>query len=489
MEQFDAYMSDADALMWNVEKDPLLRSTIVSVVQLDRSPSWERLVDRIERGAYLIPRLRQRVVTPFLGLGPPHWSADPNFDLAYHLRRVRAPEPATFDTVLDLARTVAMASFDRARPLWEFTLVEGLRDGGAALILKVHHSMTDGVGGMRLAMMLFDLERDPGDPGPAGDVAELAAHTPFGLVGPALELWRDRALGMTRRALITALETPRRFLRDPRRSLEQVAAVGGSVARMLAPALTPRSPIMTERTLARRLDTLELPLDDLKRAAKAVGGTLNDAFVAAVVGGMQRYHARHESLPDDLRMTMPINVRKEGSTSLGGNQFTPARFLVPLSVTDPGERVTTLGALARQVRDEPAVQMTDALAAVLNQLPTSVTTALFGAMLKGADFVTSNVPGVPFPVYLAGAELRGNYAFGPLSGSAANITLVSHCGACCIGVNTDAVAIPDADEFMEALADGFAEIVALGARAEPALPSDSHDDDELTPVGSGFTPT
>jgi hypothetical protein len=186
---------------------------------------------------------------------------------------------------------------------------------------------------------------------------------------------------------------------------------------------------------------------------------------------------------------MPINVRKEGSTSLGGNQFTPARFLVPLSVTDPGERVTTLGALARQVRDEPAVQMTDALAAVLNQLPTSVTTALFGAMLKGADFVTSNVPGVPFPVYLAGAELRGNYAFGPLSGSAANITLVSHCGACCIGVNTDAVAIPDADEFMEALADGFAEIVALGARAEPALPSDSHDDDELTPVGSGFTPT
>jgi len=487
MEHFDAYMSDADALMWNVEKDPLLRSTIVSVVQLDRSPSWERLVDRIERGAYLIPRLRQRVVTPFLRLGPPHWSADPHFDISYHLRRVRAPEPETFDTVLDLARAVAMASFDRARPLWEFTLVEGLRDGGAALILKVHHSMTDGVGGMRLAMMLYDLDREPGDPGPAGDVEELDAHTPFGLVGPALELQRDRALGLARRALITALELPRVVLRDPRRSLERAAIVGGSVARMLAPALTPRSPIMTERTLARRLDTLELPLDDLKRAAKAAGGTLNDAFVAAVVGGIGRYHGHHDRVPDDLRMTMPINVRKEGG-ALGGNQFTPVRFLVPLSITDPAERITALGALARHERDEPAVQMTDALAAVLNQLPTSVTTALFGAMLKGADFVTSNVPGVPFPVYLAGAELRGNYAFGPLSGSAANITLVSHCGTCCIGVNTDSVAIPDTDEFMEALADGFAEIVALGGRAAEPSVAEPRDDD-LTPAGSGFTPT
>src|SRR6266511_3852265 len=114
---FEEFMSDSDALMWSIEKDPLLRSTIVTVVRLDRSPDHARLVDRIERGTELIPRLRQRVVTPFLRVGPPHWSADPNFDLSYHLRRVRAPEPATFPAVLGLARTVAMASFDRARPL------------------------------------------------------------------------------------------------------------------------------------------------------------------------------------------------------------------------------------------------------------------------------------------------------------------------------------------------------------------------------------
>ena len=93
-------------------------------------------------------------------MGPPQWSGDANFDLRYHLRRVKACEP-TLDAVLDLARTSAMAGFDRARPLWEYTVVEGLEGGKSAMILKVHHSMTDGVGGMKLLLMLFDFERDP----------------------------------------------------------------------------------------------------------------------------------------------------------------------------------------------------------------------------------------------------------------------------------------------------------------------------------------
>ncbi len=485
--EFEAHMSDADALMWNVEKDPLLRSTIVSVVHLDRSPDWDRLVERLERGATLIPRLRQRVVTPLFRLGPPYWSADPDFDLSYHLRRVRAPEPATQDCILDFARTVAMASFDRARPLWEFTLVEGIDDGEAALILKVHHSMTDGVGGMRLAMMLYDLERDPDDPGPAAEVEELAEYSPLGLVGRSLELRRDRALALARRAAITALEAPRRTLRDPKGAIERALTVAGSVARLLRPASTPRSPVMTDRTLSRRLGALEVPLDDLKRAAKAVGGTLNDAFVTAVVGGMQRYHAGLGPVPSELRMTMPINVRTEGAAP-GGNQFTPARFLVPLTHADPAERITALGAIAREARDEPAVRLTDPLARALNQLPTAVTTALSGAMLKGADFVTSNVPGVPFPVYLAGAELRANYAFAPLTGAAANVTLVSHCGTCCIGVNTDSVAIPDTAAFLRALDEGFAEVVSLGEPAVDDGVTATVDDDDTALVGSGFTP-
>jgi diacylglycerol O-acyltransferase / wax synthase len=438
-------MTDADALMWNVEKDPTLRSTIVTVLTLDRSPDWDALVERVERGTRLIPRLRQRVVTPLLRVGPPYWSADPNFDLSYHLRRIRAPEPGNFECVLDLARNAAMAGFDRARPLWEYTVVDGLADGRSAMVIKVHHSMTDGVGGMKLLMMLFDLEREPAAAGPEEQLEDLPVFAPLGIV---------------RRGLTNAFAAVRATARDPRGALGEAARVASSLASFLAPATVPRSPIIGARSLARRLGTLDVALDDLKRAAKAVGGSLNDAFLAAVVGGLERYHDLHGYAPDDLRMVMPINLRGE-SAPLGGNHFTPARFLVPLQIADPAERMRALGQLARTVRDEPAVALTDALAMVLNQLPTPLTTAFFGAMLKGSDFVTSNVPGSPFPLYVAGAELERLYPFAPLSGTAANIALLSHCGTCCIGINTDAVAVPDTADFVKSIEAGFGEVLSL----------------------------
>jgi WS/DGAT/MGAT family acyltransferase len=460
-ERFEAHMSDSDALMWNIEKDPLLRSTIVTVLFFDRAPDWDTLVARIDRGSWLIPRMRQRVATPLLRMGPPHWSADPHFDLMYHLRRVRVCEP-TEEAVLDLARNAAMAGFDRSRPLWEYTLVEGLEGDRAAMVLKVHHSMTDGVGGMKLLLMLFDFEREPTDPGPLDRVEAIPTFTATDLVIKSIGHGRRRVLGMTQRAMVDTVRGAGSLLRRPRDTVGHAAEVGGSIARYMAPATTPHSHLMRARTLARSLGTIDVPLDDLKRAGKAVGGSLNDAFVGGVVGGLARYHEFHGEDVDDLRMVMPINLR-DASAALGGNHFTPARFLVPLTIKDPAERMVELGRIARSVRDEPAVALTDALAGILNQLPTTVTTALFGSMLKGADFVTSNVPGASFPIYAAGAELERMYPFGPLSGAALNVTLLSHCGTCNIGVNMDAVAVPDRAVLVHCLQEGFADVVAVGA--------------------------
>ena len=459
-ERFEAHMSDSDALMWNIEKDPLLRSTIVTVLFFDRAPDWATLVARIERGSWLIPRMRQRVATPLLRMGPPHWSGDDHFDLSYHLRRVRACEP-TDDAVLDIARNAAMAGFDRARPLWEYTLVEGLEDGRCAFVMKVHHSMTDGVGGMKLLLMLFDFEREAIDPGPLDQVEAIPTFGRTDLVLKSLTHRRRRLFGMVRRSAIDAWKGSNAIARHPREAAAQAVEVGSSVARYLAPATTPHSPLMRARTLARSLGSLDVPLDDLKRAGKVAGGSLNDAFVAAVIGGLANYHEFHGEHVDDLRMVMPINLR-DPSANLGGNHFTPARFLVPMRIKDPAERIVEIGRLTRIVRDEPAVTLTDALAGVLNQLPTTVTTALFGSMLKGADFVTSNVPGAPFPIYAGGAELQTMYAFGPLSGAAINVTLLSHCGTCCIGVNLDSVAVPDQELFMSCLAQSFADVIAVG---------------------------
>lgn len=461
-ERFEAHMSDSDALMWNIEKDPLLRSTIVTVLFFDQAPDWATLVARIERGSWLIPRMRQRVATPMMRMGPPHWSGDAHFDLMYHLRRVSACEPSD-QAVLDIARNAAMAGFDRSRPLWEYTLVEGLDGGRAAFVMKVHHSMTDGVGGMKLLLMLFDFERTAPDPRPLDQVEAIPTFGLTDLVLKSLSHRRRRIVGMARRTASDLWNGTSAVARHPQETLTQAVEVGGSILRFLAPATVPHSPIMRARTMSRGLGFFDVPLDDLKRAGKEAGGSLNDAFVAAVIGGLARYHEFHGEPVEELRMVMPINLRDAGA-AMGGNHFTPARFLVPMRIKDPADRIIELGRITRIVRNEPAVALTDALAGVLNQLPTTVTTAVFGSMLKGADFVTSNVPGAPFPIYAGGAQLENMYAFGPLSGAAVNVTLLSNCGTCCIGVNLDSVAIPDQEFFMSCLEDAFADVLTLAAR-------------------------
>lgn len=460
-ERFEHTLGDADALMWNNDRDPELRSTIVTTLVLERAPDWERFVDRLDRGSRLISRLRQRVVEPAVRVGPPAWSVDPDFDLAYHVRRVRVPKPRSFDAVLAISATAAMGDFDRARPLWECTLVEGLPDDRAAVVIKVHHSMTDGVGGMKLLLELFDLEREPGPPGPDPDPMGLPVYTRRGLVAHGLEWQAERAGAAARGIADGVLDVYRGLRADATGTIGEAGRVASSVARFLMPAPKPKSSLMRERSLDRRVSTFAVSLDDLKRAAKATGVTLNDTFVASALGGLRRYHEARGSDVDELRMMMPINIRGE-NVGLGGNHFTTARLVVPLATVDPGERLREVSERCRALRAEPAVALSGSLAAMLNRLPRRVATALFGSMLKGADFITSNVPGSQFPLYMCGAEVQEMYAFGPLLGAAANIALMSHCDTCFIGVNSDLRAIPDTEAFTADLRSGFDEIVALG---------------------------
>ena len=193
---------------------------------------------------------------------------------------------------------------------------------------------------------------------------------------------------------------------DPIGTTRQSARMAGSLARMLRPVSEPLSPIMGGRSLSVRFDTLTSSLPDLKAAAKAVDGTLNDAFVAAVAGGLKRYHDKHGAEVEQLRMTMPINTRPDPDEVVAGNQFVPARFAFPVSIADPAERVRAMHDLLRGQRDEPALGALGPVSTVLNQLPLGLSTAALGSMLKGIDVVTSNVPGAPIPIY-AGRALDG----------------------------------------------------------------------------------
>ena len=457
--RFENRMSDMDALMWGIEKDPLLRSTITALAVLDRAPDHERMREKIQRGLAQIPRLRQRAVSTPGSIAPPRWVTDANFDLDYHVRFVRAAGDGTLRDLLDMAEPIAMQGFDRARPLWEFVVIEGLADGKAALIQKINHAVTDGVGGVQLALMLLDSERDPAPTDePLPDLDPPEDLSVWELLRDGISHEQRRQLGIAKRSVERTLAT----LRDPAGRARHLGALASSVGRLTAPAFTPLSPIMKDRSLSVRFDTTRAPLAEMKAAARTAGGRLNDAFVAAVAGGLARYHRRHGAETDALRMSMPINIRVAGGDTVAGNQFVPARFPIPLTIDDPIERMAALRQLVGEQREEPALAITEPIAGVLNRLPLSMTTALFGSLLKGIDIVTSNVPGVPFPVYLCGAAVEANFAFGPMAGAAANITLLSYVDEVHVGINTDPAAVPDPEVFVECIDEGFAEVLKVG---------------------------
>jgi len=270
--------------------------------------------------------------------------------------------------------------------------------------------------------------------------------------------WR-RGLGRARRALATLPRALRSVSGDPVGAVTGLGDAAASVGRLLRPATAPLSPIMRERSLSVRFDTLAVPVDRLKTAARRVRGKLNDAFVAGVTGGLRRYHEAHGADVPALRMSMPINVREGDTASLAGNQFVPARFEVPIGIASASERMAAIRTLVGQQRGEPALRLLDEMAALLNRLPLAASTALFGTMLRGVDFVTSNVPGPRFEMYVAGARLDGVVGYGPLTGAAANVTLFSYLDRAHLGISTDPAAVPDPERFVTCLGEGFDEVL------------------------------
>lgn len=458
---FDPRMSSSDALMWRIEKDPLLRSTIVMIMVFDAALDRQRIVERMERVSRLVPRLRQRVLGHPLSIAPPRWEVDANFSLSYHLRFMRVLGEGTMRDVFSIAEPIAMQGFDRARPLWEFTVVEGLESDRTAIIAKVHHSITDGVGGMKLLLELLDLSPEIPDFGDLPPEPHARRLTESRRWVDAAGWEARRQFDAVRELASHAADTAWRTVTDPVGVGMSAMRTLGSVARIVSPATEPLSPVMRDRSLSVRYDTLQVDLERLKAASRLVGGHLNDAYVAGVLGGLRAYHAEHGHTVHQLRMTMPISVRNDRTARVAGNQFAPARFPVPADIADPIGRMNTVRELVERWRHEPALSLTEPLANLLSRLPATATTALFGSMLKGIDFVTSNVPGPPIPVFIDGARMERQIAFGPMTGAAANLVVLSYCDELNVGINTDPAAIVDPDVFTDAIRQGFDEVLNL----------------------------
>lgn len=460
--------------MWNVEKDPWLNPSGASISVVDRPIVFERIRARIAFGAAMVPRLRERVVPGLGRLSPPEWAPDPEFDLDYHVRHVALPAPGSERQLLDLAAQLYQDPYDRSRPLWYFVLIDGLEGGRSALFSKMHHSLADGIAGLRLSEMYVDLRRDQPDP-PAVDLAAVIAETPPDV--PAKEAdtivtaavrslghaWR-RQLGIARR---TAGEMAM-WGADPRRPVDLGQRVVQQVQRMRTQAtgrepgaIRGGSPLWTQRSRHRHFEALRVPLAAAQATAKALEGTVNTFFVTGAVLGALAYHDKRDAPVEMLNISFVVSTRQDNA--IGGNAFTPSRLQASGAPMPPDERFRQLHqAMTAKRAEVSGAGLMSSLAGVANLLPTSVVTRVGRSQSARMDFATSNLRGAPRPLYMCGAKVLQNYPMGPVAGTAFNVTTVSYNGSLDVGLAIDPRAVEDPDDLRRCMEEGYAHLIAAG---------------------------
>lgn len=450
-------MSDVDNLMWIVERNPLLKSTITAMTMLEHAPDRDEMEQRIDNVTVTVPRLRQRVVANPVSIAPPRWELDPEFHLTDHVTWLELEDGHnTIDEALLIVEDLAEQPFDKSKALWKFVFITNFDTGEAAFVSKLHHSLADGMGSVKLMLELFDLEPDAQPQPPDKPAPKANPKSQSERVVQAIAHERDRRTESFRhtREAVKALPD------SPSERAKLASETAASMTKALRPATQPLSPLMSRRSAELDFRTLTIPLADLKASARLAGARMNAAFVAGVIGAMKIYHDGHATPVENLRMGMPISTRTE-SDSATTNSFAATRIEVPLTIDDPIELMQRLEELVAEAREDPSLGLGEAAAGVLSRLPKRLTTGLFERTMRGIDFSTSNVPGVPIPVYLGGVPVVSQFPFGPVSGSAVNITLLSYIDTAYLGIAIDSAAIPDGDVFHNALSTSFTTIVDL----------------------------
>lgn len=448
-------MSDAEALMWRVEKDPFLSSTFGSVTILDRRPDFDRLRARMAEAVHAVPRLGWRVLPNPSGFGAPIWADDPNFDIDLHVRRIGLPAPGTRRQLFDLASLFVLDPLDRTRPLWQFLVVEGLEGTRAAVVMKMHHTLTDGVNGVRMSMQYVDLLRNAAEP--VG--GRVTAHEPVPAPAPSpVDAIRSYVEGALRLPLSLARQVGE-LLADPT-SIPAAgsAAVEGirSAVSQLSETDAARSPLWTGRSLRRRLEVVRTPFEPTRAAAKRLGGSLNIAFLTACAEAAHRYHVAHGAPVDELRASMAVSTRTKGS---GANAFTVVKLLVPTGEMPIRERFDRVAeAAAAAIEGGGGAAGAESLASLAAAMPTSLLARVARQQTQSVDFATSNVRTSPVPYFIAGGKALATYAIGPLAGVPFNVTMLSYVKHLDLGINVDPAAVADPSLLAELVGASFADL-------------------------------
>jgi diacylglycerol O-acyltransferase / wax synthase len=428
-------------------------------------PAYRDFCNHIRGRLHLVPRYRQKLAVPPLETGRPLWVDDPTFNLEYHVRHTALPQPGSEEQLRALAARIHSQRLDRNKPLWELWLVQGLGDGRFALISKTHHALVDGISGVDLATVIFDMqpvpqpvphEGEPWSPQSEPSAAQLAARGLVGLIRTPFSLAGRAAAAATR---------PTATVELAREAVEGIAEVAWAG---LNPA--PASPLNVPIGPHRRVAFVPNELADFKLVKNALGGTVNDVVLTVVAGGLRRWlqsrGVRVEGL--ELRGLVPVSTRTEDQRHQMGNRLAVLRGPLPVYIADPVARLRVV----RRAMDGLKESKQAVGAEVLTQLeqfapPTILAQASrLNFSTRLFNLLVTNVPGPQVPLYVLGRELQDLYpvAFLPRDHALA-VAIMSYNGRLDFGLLADYDAMPDLDELAEYFAESRDELVRAAGKA------------------------
>jgi diacylglycerol O-acyltransferase / wax synthase len=444
-------LTGLDSSFLHLERDCAHMHVAGCMIFSGETPAYDELVEQIAGRLHLVPRYRQRLAFVPFNQGRPVWVDDPHFNIAFHVRHTALPSPGGEAQLRRLAGRVFSQALDRARPLWEIWLVEGLADGRFALLSKTHHALVDGVSGVDIATVLFDTSPDPMPVAPP-ETEWVPRPLPTGaqLLADAL-LERATAPSEIVRGV-------RATLRGPRKVAGRVGRAVGGMTAMARAGLnaSPNSLLNVRIGPHRRFTWVRGDLAQFKAIKNALGGTVNDVVLAVVAGGLGRYLRNHGAATEDtvLRAMVPISVRADVERGALGNRVAAMWAPLPVGLTDPVQRLLSISRDMDGIKESGQAVGAQVLTELSGFAPPTIVAqaARLQARQRLFNLVVTNVPGPQFPLYMLGRELDAMFPMVPLAeNQALGIAIMSYDGQLNFGLNADYDAMPD----LETLADGL----------------------------------
>jgi WS/DGAT/MGAT family acyltransferase len=418
----------------------------------------DALAALVEARLPLVPRYRQRVAEVPGHLANPVWVDDPDFDIAYHLRRNGLPRPGTEAQLLDLVSRLASRPLHRRRPLWEMYLVDGLSHGRVAVITKTHPALVDGLSAIDIGQVLLDVEPDAAAPEPAEWRPE---RPPNGvqLVWEALDEYARRPSAI--------VDTARGAVTDVRSTAARLTGVAGGLVRTARKTMlaAPHTPLNTTVGRQRRVAIARADLDDLKKVRKSYGGTVNDVLLTVVAGALREWLlSRGEPVVAGTAVRALVPVSMQDEDAVAGNRV--SSYLVDLPVGEPNPRVrlARLSYAMRGIALHGQSVGADSLIALTGFAPPTLhalgARAARGLSRRLFNLVVTNVPGPQFPLYAAGSRMLEVFPVVPLArGQGLSIGMTSYDGRVYFGLNADRESVGDVDVLADLIEQEVAELV------------------------------